>query len=149
VSTPPNWAGDERRSIPVHLINYIDEKLAEHTAAVEELMTRRYDEILASQERAEGHMEKRHTELIKSLQSYATKAERVHENLGDAFLVNKKGQPDFSGHANAHEAWVKEAEESRKMRTFVKQIVVGAAVSTVGSWVILLMWKGLLLGPTS
>ena len=61
--------------------------------------------------------------------------------------MTRHGKPDYLGHANAHQSWINEAEENKRMREFIRKVVVGAAVTGVGSWIVMLMWSGILRGP--
>jgi len=69
-----------------------------------------------------------------SFNSYSDKAEKIHEAFTEAFLLNKQGKPDFYGHAKAHESWVEEAAENKKMRQDIFRTVLGAMTIAVGAW---------------
>jgi hypothetical protein len=159
--TEMTWAGAERRGIPVEVLNYVKTIVAEETSEIKQAFDDhrrvfeahdrgemvRYDTIIRNQREFADAAEERYSQLIKSVDSYTQKGEDFHEHIREAFLVNRHGKPDFIGHANAHEAWMTEASENKRMREFIRKTVIGAAVTGVGSWVIMLMWSGILQGP--
>jgi hypothetical protein len=159
--TEATWHGDERRSIPIHLLTYIKEVVTEETKEIKDAFAQyrkdfamhdademaRYDQILKNQQRNADAAEKRYSELIRSVEAYAEKAEKFHEDVRGAFILNKHGKPDYAGHANAHEAWIRQAEENRKFMADIKRAVVIALSIGVGGWLLSLAWAGVLVGP--
>jgi hypothetical protein len=108
----------------------------------------RYQIIIDNQQRNADIAEERHTHLIRSFDSYSTKTEQVHTNLQTAFLVDRHGKPDFTGHASAHESWVRQAEQNRKFMHDIRTAVIAALALAVGGWLLKLVWMGALIGPT-
>lgn len=149
-----DWTGDERRAIQTHVITWVDERLGAHVEKVERLFdnhTRdemdRYQEILELIERNNQENRSRHDELCKSVDCYTEKAEKVYGALSAAFVRDSKGDPDFYGHARAHESWIEERKEWKDLMTYVKRTVISAATIALGSWIGVLIWQGALQGP--
>jgi hypothetical protein len=159
--TETNWQGDERRSIPIHILTYIKEVVKEETKEIKGAFAqyredfamhdademKRYDQILENQRKNAESAEHRYSQLIQTVNSYAEKAEKFHEDVRSAFVPNKHGKPDYAGHANAHEAWIRQADENRKFMADIKRAVVIALSIGVGGWLLSLAWAGVLVGP--
>ena len=159
--TETNWQGDERRSSPIHILTYVKEVVTTETEEIkksfeayrkefamhDEDEMARYDQILKNQKTNADAAEKRYGELIQTVNSYAEKAEQFHEDVRTAFLINKHGKPDYAGHANAHESWLRQADEQRKFMSDVKRAVIIALSIGVGGWLLSLAWAGVLVGP--
>lgn len=151
------WDGSERRGIPIHLINYVDERLAVHVDKVEKIMANhvgeemeRYREIIDLIEEKDRRSEDRHHALVQSISAY-----NAHVELIDgAFLDDEdNGQPDYRGHRKAHKSWAKDGEEEKKVMEFVKnqmnadakkaedmRFIIRAIITTVAGAII--MWAG-------
>lgn len=157
----PSWEGDERRAIQTHVLNWVEERLTTHVDKVEKLFdnhTReemeRYQEILEMIaqntrliEMNAAASEKRHADICRSIDSYMDKSEKVYDALKAAFVKDPKGDPDFYGHARAHESWIEERREWKEMATYVKRTVLSAATIALCSWIGVLIWQGALKGP--
>jgi hypothetical protein len=159
--TEPHWTGDERRSIPIHILTYVKEIVTDETREIKESFAQyrqefsmhdademaRYDQILNNQKRNADAAEERYSQLIRTVESYATKAEQFHEDVKSAFLTNRHGKVDYSGHANAHEAWIRQAEENKKLLKDIKTAIIIALAIGLGGWLLSLTWAGVLKGP--
>lgn len=168
MSCSPNLCGaigHERREIPFHLVNYMDEKLRHHAQNIQnvfdehasEEMTR-YREILrkiddnkaASEERhadLESHMEERHSALIQSIQSYVDKVERFSIAVESAFPKDAAGKTDFAGHAAYHSKLIDEAKEASEFRKYIKRVVAAAAAIASLTWIWNVVWPAIVAGP--
>ena len=107
------WTGEERRGIPIHILNHIDEKLDSHVNKVESMVQEhteeemdRYKEILAKIESHRQENELRHSSLSSSFMSYAERVDTFCQNIAEAFPHNEQGKPDFHGHGRAHISWI-------------------------------------------
>ena len=145
-----DWQGDERRSIPIHILNYIDDRLDTRINEVKKLFVdhttdemERYAQIISSIDGSRKASEERHNELIHQLTIHIGHAKLVES----AFLTDEKGNPDFSGHHYDH----------HKRKTFldwwngvkdkaVTRVIEYASVA-VFAWLVFMIWKALLAGP--
>lgn len=144
------WAGEERRGIPIHILNYVDEKLDVHTQKVEHLMQAhvgdemaRYQLIEEKLERNNRESERRHHSLIQSITAFTGNVEMMQQ----AFLRTQEGQPDYIGHFNDHNEraalglWWK----SVKDKALTKLIEWGVVV--LAGWIGYSLWQSFLQGP--
>lgn len=168
------WSGEERRSIPIHILNHMEEKLDEHMKSVKNLieehaseeivraaeMQRSYDDIVA----AIAKLTNNQTAMSASLGKFMEKTDELYENVKLAFPKDKNGRPDFGGHAADHEFRIENADQYKKIMTYIeakmeeegmaledrrfyKRIAVGAIITPFVIWVSTLIWQGALQGP--
>lgn len=107
----------------------------------------RYEEILKQIEANNSGAEKRFACLTKKIELHTEQAEKIFDALTEAFPSNKSGKPDFSGHARAHESWIREAADSKELRAYIQKVVLAGIALAVASWAGLLIWQGVLHGP--
>lgn len=100
-----DWDGVERRSVQLHIIKYIDDKLATHQTEVQRIIDRhtkdemaRFSDIVARIDRNNEMSAERHDELVKQLSKHLEKTEAMEE----AFLHDEDGARDFLGHHDDH-----------------------------------------------
>lgn len=148
------WEGTERRSIPIHIINVMEERFENHAGHMERMFTdhttnemERYKEILDEIELTRRASADRHQMLVDSITSYMGKTELMIAEFSSAFPKTKDGKPDFHGHANAHDSWIEESLARKEFFAHIKKVVAAAAILVVGSWVGVLVWQGILHGP--
>jgi hypothetical protein len=145
-----DWHGEERRGIPIHILNYVDERLSTHVEKVEALMAghvgeemERYQEIITLIEEKDRKSEERHHSLVQSITAYMGHVEMVQ----GAFIEDEKGHPDFVGHRNDHDKrkrfgqWWGDVKE----RTITKVLEWGV-LAFIG-WVAYSLWESFLKGP--
>lgn len=149
-----DWDGGERRSIPVHILNYMDERLAFHTQNVEELFNGhtkdemvRYDLILKMIADNGEKSQARHNELVDALAEYTVNMDVKCRNVLSAFIKDESGAPDFDGHRQDHDKrkrfgdWWMRTKDS----ALSKFVEWGALAFLI--WVIHSMWEAFLKGP--
>lgn len=156
---------DDNEEIPMHLIRYFEEKLRAHSAEVhkffddhtsDEMM--RYKQILKtidnnriSTERMYGSLEaiisERHNALVQSIEHLLQKLEEFSIGIDSAFPKNNVGKADYAGHAYDHITRMKDAEEVRDFRRYIKRVVSAAAIIGVGTWLLYVIWPAILAGP--
>lgn len=117
---PEHWDGEERRSIPVHVLNYMDAQVAEVKSIItshtgEEL--ERFMDILRKIDDHAKASEARHNELVDRLTVIAGRQELMEQ----AFPRDDDGSPDFRGHAGAHKNWIKRADDEAKVMAYVRE----------------------------
>lgn len=116
---PEHWDGEERRSIPIHVIQYMDTQVAEVKRIItghtdEELQ--RYMDILKKIDDHAKASEARHNELVDRLTVIAGRQELMEQG----FPKDDDGKPDFRGHAGAHKNWMKRADDDAKLMDYVR-----------------------------
>ena len=124
-----NWAGEERRSIPIHILTYVDTKLDAHTQKIEEIFqqhieteTSQISEIFKTLNKNNEESTARHSVLVDKITAYQGHVELMEQ----AFLETEKGTPDYEGHRHFH----KVKKDSLEWWDKVKQ----NAVSKVVEW---------------
>jgi hypothetical protein len=151
--------------ISISVINHMEERLHAHAAklqstfdahTVEEM--ERYQEILDKIEENNQNaqirhnnlseqLNARHDTLLTSVSGYMDRTTNAMNGLHDAFPLDKKGKPDFHGHAAAHEMWIENAGATRELISYVKKVVLAGVTSALVCWVGALIWQGILHGP--
>ena len=150
--TELNWQGDERRGIPIHVLNYIDNRLDQRITEVKQLFVEhttdemeRYAEILRKIEDSRKASEERHTELIHQI-TINIGHQKLIEN---AFIKDEKGDPDFHGHHNDHHQRKKFADWLAGLKDKAITRVVEYSSVALFVWLAYMIWAGILKGPTS
>jgi hypothetical protein len=144
------WHGEERRGIPIHILNYMDERLKAHVDHVENIFKfhteeemKRYGDILKMIGESRKAAEGRHAEIMELMSGFTYKCKSVT----DAFLKAPDGTPDFDGHRYDHDKRKRFADwwESVKDKAITKVVEWGALAFVV--WVVHTLWESLLKGP--
>lgn len=144
------WDGGERRSIPIHILNYVNERIDTRFNEVKQLFVEhtqdemdRYGAILTSIDNSRKASEERHHELLGQL----TTLVHCQQHVESAFLKNERGEPDFSGHHYDHHqrktfaAWWGNVKDNA-----ITRIIEYGSIA-VFAWLVFMIWKGLLAGP--
>ena len=129
----------ERRSIPIHILNHIDERLETHMTKVDEQFASLRLELLALEKKSI----ERHNQLLDLMGIQVQKQQK----LEDAFIKNEHGEPDISGHFYDHDHRRQLGEWwcGVKDKAFTKVIEWG--VLAFCTWVAYSLWKAFLDGP--
>jgi hypothetical protein len=148
---------EERRSDPqisLAVMSHMEDRLTAHAVQMERKFdnhTRdemeRYSEILALIAQSNTDHNERHKALLQSVESHMDKTAEIYEHFVEAFPTDKKGKPDFHGHAAAHESWIESSKETKELLGYVKKIVLASAATALVSWITFLIWNGVLHGP--
>ena len=140
--------------IPEPIVSHIEKKFADHAKEIKDIFKKhtgeemeRYQEILDLIASHRDDTERKHKAIIDSLTSYTEKTERVYEAFEQAFPADKKGRPDFAGHAKAHDSWIEEARATKELREYIKKVVIGAGAVALCSWLFAVVWPAFLAGP--
>jgi len=148
------WHGDERRGIPIHILNHVDERLGQHSFRIEKLLMdhtddemERYQEIISRIDRNSEDSQRRHEATAKAIVDHMSKTDMIYEHLIEAFPPDDRGKPDFIGHATAHKKWITEAKDTKELRAYIQKVVLAAATVGVAGWLLSLAWQGFLMGP--
>jgi hypothetical protein len=85
--------------------------------------------------------EKRHAELIRSLDAWTTKVD-----CSQAFL-HVDGKPDLVGHKDDHLTRKQFADEIDDLKRNTRKVVVGTGATGVMTWLMYVVWEAFLRGP--
>ncbi len=85
--------------------------------------------------------ERRHSELIRSLESWTGKMD-----MSAAFL-HVDGKPDLQGHKDDHLTRKQFADELDDLKKDAKKKIVGAGSIGLLTWIGYLIWEALIRGP--
>ncbi len=148
---------EDRRHNPqisLAVITHMEERLTAHVLLMERKFDshtgdemERYAEILSLIAQSNTDHNERHTALLQSVESHMDKTAEIYERFVEAFPVDKKGKPDFHGHAAAHDSWIESSKETKELLGYVKKIVLASAATALVSWITFLIWNGVLHGP--
>ena len=140
--------------ISIAVLEHMEERLTYHAAQMEKKFDAhtademdRYNEILSLIAQSNTDHNERHKSLLISVDNHMNKTERIYESFVQAFPMDKKGNPDFRGHAMAHEAWIESAAATKELMEYIKKAIIVAMLLAFGSWIGMLVWQGFLHGP--
>ena len=124
--------------------------LEQHTA--EEMD--RHDQLISKINVNHTHSADRHDEtqtqlkhLQQSIENWMAGHDTFICSIKRAFPRDDEGLPDYDGHRSAHLGWISDSKESAELKGYIKKVVLGAAAIAITSWVTLLLWQGVLVGP--
>jgi hypothetical protein len=144
------WNGEERRSIPIHVLNYMDHRLGEHTNRIEDLFKEhitdemeRYGDIVNKLESSAIASQKRHSILIDQLTIVTGNTELIK----GAFPKSKEGLPDYNEHHDYHFTWKTRKEwwagtSSQAVRKLFEWMLMAFVI-----WMGTVIWQAALQGP--
>ena len=136
------WKGEERRGLPVHIINYIDERLRDHADIFNGKLDALQEEVYHLTQSINSWMEKTPEALTVRCEKLIDEAIPTHPDNPDASPIEKRKE-----HRKAHASWIKrvdeEMEEWRRLRSKLKEWAMIGGVSIIA----LAVWQWLLNGP--
>ena len=136
------WKGEERRGLPVHIINYIDERLRDHADVFNGKLDALQEEVYHLTQSINSWMEKTPEALTVRCEKLIDEAIPTHPDNPDASPIEKRKE-----HRKAHASWIKrvdeEMEEWRRLRSKLKEWAMIGGVSIIA----LAVWQYLLNGP--
>lgn len=144
------WTGEERRGIPIHILNYMDERLHEHTERIESVFSRhtaeemdRYNAILDKIAAGQKAAAERHETVMEVISHFNGKCKDVHS----AFLKTPDGAYDFDGHRYDHDRRKKFGDWWEKVKggIIVKIAEWGSLAFVI--WVLHSLWESFIKGP--
>ncbi len=149
--TVENWKdGTERRSLPIHVLNYMDDRLQTHSDNIEKLLKDhvseeaiRFDSLEDKINDNDKLAQSRHGALIASINSYMSK----QETFEHAFLRTTDGKPDVHGHYTDHESRFKSGQWwSGVKQSTIAELIKWASILII-AWMAVMTWKEFLKGP--
>ena len=136
------WKGEERRGLPIHIINYIDERLRDHADIFNGKLDALQEEVYHLTQSINSWMEKTPEALTVRCEKLIDEAIPTHPDNPDASPIEKRKE-----HRKAHASWIKrvdeEMEEWRRLRSKLKEWAKIGGVSIIA----LAVWQWLLNGP--
>ena len=155
------WDGDERRGIPIHVLNYVGEQMESHTKEVKDAFASHEKEELIRYKVIQddiGEIRKSLHTLMTNINAFMEQTTEFHGHVKSAFPKDDENRPDYTGHNKAHKSWIATAEQDKEVMTYVRQhmkkenegfedkrIVVRSILITLLSifagWVIIQMWS--------
>ena len=144
------WTGQERRSAPLHIINYIDGRMREHTERVEKILRDHiaeemlpFGEIQSALKESREGSEARHAELVAQITAHRSRV----EHLESAFIETDHGGLDVIGHKQDHSMRKTTAEWWDSVKKSSTTKVIEYTLVAVLAWVGIAMWNAFLKGP--
>ena len=148
---PPKheWSGEERRGLPIHIINYIDARLHSVTdqfnGKIDALSQEIYHLTQSITSFIEKQDESRHNcrvAVIEQCEKIVDEAIPTHPDNPDATPAEKRKE-----HRKAHASWIRKVdEEMEEWRALRKRVREWAAIGALGL-ILLALWQYLLNGP--
>lgn len=145
-----DWKGDERRGIPIHILNYMDERLNTHVTSIEDVFNKhtseemsRYSDIMSMISDGQEASAKRHESIMNTMIEFHGKCKSLH----NAFLKLPDGSYDFDGHRDDHNSRKKLGEWWNKLKggVIAKLVEWGSLAFVI--WMLHSMWESFLKGP--
>lgn len=118
-------------------IRHLDRKLTDHMQEEDQEVAAIRKDISEWQLAAE----KRHTELIRSLDAWTNKIDCT------AAFLTKDGLPDLHGHRDDHHSRKQSADEFRDLAKSTQKVVAGGAAMGALTWLFYTIWEAFLRGP--
>ena len=145
------WHGEERRGVPIHILNYMDERLKTHTDHIEHVFhdhtadeMERYNAILNKIDDGQKAAVSRHESVMEVISHFNGKCKDVHS----AFLKTPEGEYDFDGHRYDHDQRKKFGDWWTRVKDgMIVKILEWTSLAFI-IWVIHSMWEALIKGPS-
>lgn len=142
---------DDHRVIPVHIVEYIDGRLDEHSSRVEKILrdhikdeTEQINLVFKGIKENSNASAERHRVLMDQLLVHAGWQKRVEE----AFLHDERGAPDFNDHYLDHSMRRKAREWWGGVKDKTTTKIIEWTVIAFVSWAGFSLWQSFLKGPT-
>ena len=137
-----DWQGEERRSIPVHILNYIDasqERLQAHTDARFDILTKQVTSLTQS---INSWMENEPAALLAKCETIMDEAFPTDAEDDDSTPRDRR-----KGHRIAHAKWMANVDEEMKQWKELRMKVIQWAVIGALGLTATAIWQYLLKGP--
>ncbi len=138
-----SWDGIERREIPIHFLNFVEERIATYSKHIEQ----RIDE-------QEAHISKRCDDLTDLIQKQEARLQETmnlfqakQTAIDSAFLHDDKGRPDYVGHFHDHDDRKSLAVWLREQRNKIAGKAMEYIVLLFLAWVAMQVWERAAYGP--
>lgn len=146
---PKHWDGEERRGLPIHIINYIDARLHDVTDqfngkidALSQEVFHLTQSITSFLEKQDAARSKCRDSVIESCEKMVDEAIPTHPDNPDATPAEKRRE-----HRKAHASWIRKVdEEMEEWKAIRKRIKEWAVIGATGM-ILLALWQYLLQGP--
>ena len=145
-----DWNGVERRVGDE--LGHFSRLLKEYTDDEME----RYNDLIDKIDQNENklaYIESKVDEASVRVQNLSTSVTAFMDSHGEfirsikrAFPKDEDGHPDYDGHRGAHLSWIKNSEEEKDFKNYVKKVVTGAVAIGVVSWLWAVVWPAFVMG---
>ena len=151
-----DWPGDERRSIPIHILNFVDEKMESQTKQIKDIFEDHEIKEMARYSSIEGDVKDLKNDfhiLTSNITSFMDRTTEFHTDVKAAFPKNEDGNPDFGGHASDHKHRISTADQDKEVMAYIRdemkrkvvrsedqRFVVRAVLATVLG--LFILWAG-------
>jgi hypothetical protein len=144
-----DWHGEERRSLPIHIINYIDERFRDHADQFNGKLDSVQQEVYHLSQSITSWMDKQEKSCDLCRNTTVTTCEKLidemvptHPDNPDATPVEKRKE-----HRKAHASWIKKVEDEMDEWKLLRQRVREWALVGGLGVLALAVWQYLLNGP--
>jgi hypothetical protein len=143
------WEGEERRSIPIHIINHIDERLESHSMQVEGKLDDVRKEIRVISQSISSWMDKQPFSCDGFRKAIIVDCEKIVDEAIPTSPDNPSATASEkrSEHRRAHAKWIEDInDEMRRWKRIREKALEWAVIGSIGI-VALAVWQFLLKGP--
>lgn len=139
---PQNWTGEERRSIPIHVLNYVDTRLQEHADHMEGKIDALHQEFFHMAQSLNSWMEKQPLYIMSECEKLIDESLPVSPDNPDAKPAEKRKE-----HRVAHARWIKKVMDEMEKWERVRQKLIEWAILGAAGFVAIAIWRMVLEGP--
>ena len=126
------WQGEERRGIPIHILNHIDERLEQHTNRVDGQFTEVRNQIMSLTLSINSWMEKEPDAITERCEILIDEAIPTSPDAPDSTPKEKRRE-----HRHAHAKWMQDvADEMARWKRIREKAIEWAVISGLGIIVI-------------
>lgn len=137
-----DWQGDERRSIPIHILNHIDDRIEEQTDKLDGRISAVQMEVHHLSNSIQAWMAKEPDALLVKCEKLIDEAIPAHPDSPNSSPAEKRHE-----HRRAHAAWIQNVtEEVARWKRIREKALEWAVVGGLGI-ILIAVWQYLLKGP--
>ena len=126
------WQGEERRGIPIHILNHIDERLEQHTNRVDTQFSEVRNQIMSLTLSINSWMEKEPDAIVEQCEVLIDEAIPTSPDSPDSTPKEKRRE-----HRHAHAKWMQDvADEMARWKRIREKALEWAVISGLGVVVI-------------
>jgi hypothetical protein len=126
------WQGEERRGIPIHILNHIDERLEQHTSRVDNQFVEVRNQVMSLTLSINAWMEKEPESIAERCEKIIDEAIPTSPDNPDSTPKEKRKE-----HRLAHAKWMQDvADEMARWKRIREKMIEWAVLSGLGIVVI-------------
>lgn len=145
---PQNWTGEERRSLPIHVLNYIDKRLSEHNDILTGKIDAVQQEVFHLTQSINSFMEKQDDERTRCKLRVVEQCEKMIDEAIPHHPDNPQATPSEKRHEHrkAHAKWIDQVNaEIATFKRIKEEVIKWAVVSGCGI-VVMATWQWVIKG---